>query len=211
MDTLDLSGFNTNSRMDLGAGASSDCDGMTGNIWIANSCVIENATGGLGNDNITGNSAANILIGGGGNDTLIGGAGNDLLVGGIGSDIAVFAGNISLYSFTYDPTTDTFTVTGGTDGLDTVTGVENFTFADGTKTAAEIQALASGTTPPTPVTADIATVTSSAAEGNSGVTDFTFTVTLASASATSQTINYSVAGSGLNAADAGEVPPVLRG
>lgn len=44
-------------------------------IMIANGVVIENATGGSGDDLITGNSANNILIGGLGNDTLNGSSG----------------------------------------------------------------------------------------------------------------------------------------
>ncbi|HYD70337.1 M10 family metallopeptidase C-terminal domain-containing protein [Azospirillum sp.] len=48
--------------------------------------LIENASGGTGNDLITGNQADNTLEGGGGNDTLNGGTGNDTLVGGAGAD-----------------------------------------------------------------------------------------------------------------------------
>ena len=211
VDTLDLSGFTTASRIDLHAGASSDCDGMTGNIWIANSCVIENALGGIGDDNITGNDAANNLNGGGGNDTLTGGNGNDTLVGGAGNDTAVFAGNISLYTFTFDAATGTFTVSGGSDGMDSVTGVESFKFADGTKTAAQIQALASTGTPPSTVTASITPVSTSLAEGNSGLTDFAFTVTLSAASASSETIHYTVAGTGINAANISDFSGLLSG
>ncbi len=86
IDTLDLSGFTTASRIDLHSGVSSDCDGMTNNIWIAYNCNIENAVGGSGNDTIIGNDAADNLNGGAGNDTISGGAGNDILIGGLGSD-----------------------------------------------------------------------------------------------------------------------------
>ena len=48
--------------------------------------LIENATGGSGDDTIIGNAAANVLIGGGGNDTLNGGAGVDTLTGDGGAD-----------------------------------------------------------------------------------------------------------------------------
>ena len=48
--------------------------------------IIENASGGSGNDTITGNGAANILAGNLGNDTLSGLAGNDTLTGGGGTD-----------------------------------------------------------------------------------------------------------------------------
>ncbi|MBZ0129747.1 MAG: M10 family metallopeptidase C-terminal domain-containing protein [Rhodobacteraceae bacterium] len=48
--------------------------------------LIENATGGSGDDEITGNAANNTLTGNGGDDTLRGGDGNDTLLGGAGSD-----------------------------------------------------------------------------------------------------------------------------
>ncbi|HEV2747768.1 MAG TPA: pre-peptidase C-terminal domain-containing protein [Allosphingosinicella sp.] len=49
--------------------------------------LIENATGGSGDDHMVGNQAANTLRGGAaGADTLIGDAGNDMLFGGAGSD-----------------------------------------------------------------------------------------------------------------------------
>ena len=51
--------------------------GITGGFTIANSAIIENATGGLGDDVITGNEAANTLDGLGGADTMTGGLGND--------------------------------------------------------------------------------------------------------------------------------------
>jgi serralysin len=53
---------------------------QTDNIWIANGTVIENATGGSGNDTLIGNAYANVLNGGAGSDTLIGGNGNDSYV-----------------------------------------------------------------------------------------------------------------------------------
>ncbi|MDE2445793.1 MAG: M10 family metallopeptidase [Alphaproteobacteria bacterium] len=104
-DTLDLSGYTTNSRIDLHAGSSSDCDGMTNNIWIAYNTTIENATGGSGNDIITGNDAGNILIGNAGNDTIVGGAGNDKIIGGTGNDVMTGGlGNDSFIFFATDLT-----------------------------------------------------------------------------------------------------------
>jgi len=50
----------------------------TNNLAIAYGTVIENATGGAGNDTLIGNSAANTLNGGAGNDQLYGGAGDDV-------------------------------------------------------------------------------------------------------------------------------------
>jgi len=52
----------------------------TNNVAIAYGTVIENATGGTGNDVLIGNDEANILTGGAGNDTLSGGNGADQFV-----------------------------------------------------------------------------------------------------------------------------------
>ncbi|MGZ8363702.1 MAG: M10 family metallopeptidase, partial [Caulobacteraceae bacterium] len=57
------------------------------NVGIAFSTVIENATGGSGDDSLLGNSAKNSLKGGGGGDTLSGGGKGDILIGGSGKDI----------------------------------------------------------------------------------------------------------------------------
>ncbi len=61
------------------------------NVAIAYGAIIENGTGGSGDDTLTGNTANNVLTGGGGNDTLTGGAGNDSLVGDAGDDTYVLA------------------------------------------------------------------------------------------------------------------------
>ncbi len=214
-DTLDLLGFATNSRIDLHAGTSSDADAMTNNIWIAYSCNIENAVGGAGNDVITGNDLNNILNGGTGNDILIGGAGADTIMGGVGTDTAVYSGLLSAYVFAYETIKDLLHITGGADGSDSVSGVENFNFADGTRTFAQLVALAGGTTPPppppSPVTASISAITSSAAEGSTGTTTFSFAVTLNGAHAANETVNYSIAGTGANAAGAADFSGPLTG
>lgn len=56
------------------------------NLAIAKGVIIENATGGSGNDDILGNSVNNRLLGGAGRDTIAGGQGNDRLDGGAGLD-----------------------------------------------------------------------------------------------------------------------------
>ena len=82
--------------------------------------------GGDGNDNIQGNA---------GDDRMIGGSGNDRIVGGAGDDTVVFSGNRSDYTVRQINDT-TFRVTdnrdGSPDGVDTVTSVEHFEFADQT-------------------------------------------------------------------------------
>ena len=85
VDALDLSGFATGSFIDLHSGAFSDCDGMTSNLAIAYNCIIENAVGGSGDDDIIGNDVANILNGGAGADHFAGARGNDTIIGGDGA------------------------------------------------------------------------------------------------------------------------------
>ena len=75
--------------------------------------------GEAGNDTITGGSA---------NDTLAGGAGNDALSGGEGIDTAVFVGVRRQYAAAVSQ------VSGYSDGIDTLTSVENARFVDGTLT-----------------------------------------------------------------------------
>ncbi|MGB8402320.1 M10 family metallopeptidase C-terminal domain-containing protein [Bradyrhizobium sp.] len=151
IDTYDLSNYTTGVTINLNPGASSITSSVQlaylgnghyaqGNIFNAYlfsndpRSYIENAIGGSAGDSLTGNAIANVLNGGGGDDVLIGGGGNDTLIGGSGNDTAVFSGNRANYLITYNAATQTFTLvdqrTGSPDGTDTVTGAENFQFAD---------------------------------------------------------------------------------
>jgi Ca2+-binding RTX toxin-like protein len=102
-----------------GGGVVSFAHGVWGGYTIANGVVIENASGGSGDDVLLGNNAANTLTGNDGDDFLLGRAGNDILRGGDGVD----------------------TVTGG-DGLDVATlGSGNDVFVaevDATKIATKV-------------------------------------------------------------------------
>ncbi len=77
IDTIDLSGFSNNQRLDLTAESFSDLGdrgsfgSYNGVISIARDTVIENAIGGSGDDSITGNSAANTITLGAGSDTYV--------------------------------------------------------------------------------------------------------------------------------------------
>ncbi len=89
--------------------------------------------GGAGDDTIGSTSGDDQIFGDAGNDTLTGGADNDLLDGGTGDDTVVFSGNKADYSVSYNAATSTYTFTdsvAGRDGIDTVTNVEMFKFAD---------------------------------------------------------------------------------
>ena len=97
-DLFDFSHYGTNQRIDLNQEAISNIGGKTGNLIVARGTVIENASGGSGNDQLIGNSANNILTGNGGNDRLVGGGGNDILRGGGGKDdMSGGAGNDTVY------------------------------------------------------------------------------------------------------------------
>lgn len=87
IDTLDVSGFAHDQRIDLNDETWSDIGGYINNVAIARGTMIENAIGGAGNDTITGNRMSNVMIGGNGDDHLIGEKGNDTLYGGAGNDI----------------------------------------------------------------------------------------------------------------------------
>ena len=79
-DTFDFSGWSNNSLINLTVTKSSDTApssssiaGLFGNLTLAAGTVIENATGGSGDDTIIGNDVTNYLNGGSGHDTLFGG------------------------------------------------------------------------------------------------------------------------------------------
>jgi serralysin len=79
-------------KVELGGGGFiSSANGVRGGFTIAAGVVIENATGGVGNDRIIGNSANNVLIGNAGNDLLAGNLGKDTLSGDRGYDRFFFA------------------------------------------------------------------------------------------------------------------------
>ena len=121
-----------------------------GGYAIANGVVIENATGGAGDDLIIGNHANNILTGNAGNDSFFdengddivnGGAGDDIFYvgkgndtfdGGIGTDTADFNSALSNYKIYVAGTTVIVQdINGGTYGSNTFTNVESFTFTSG--------------------------------------------------------------------------------
>jgi serralysin len=121
-DTIDLSGYSSESVISLVAGTFTNTNQMTNNIAIAYSAVIENAVGGAADDTITGNDADNKLTGNGGDDTIDGGA---------GKDIAVFKGAYADYTIVQKGN-GTYIVTdnAGSDGKDTLIDIETLRFKD---------------------------------------------------------------------------------
>ena len=61
-----------------GGGYVSKTEGMYGGFTVARGTVVENATGGDGDDTLWGNEADNVLTGGGGSNVILGGDGNDI-------------------------------------------------------------------------------------------------------------------------------------
>jgi serralysin len=93
LDTLDLSGYSTDSIIDLRPeGFSSAGPGSSGradfNISIARGVDIENAIGGSGADTIIGNASNNTINGGAGADSMSGNAGDDTYIVDNASDVA---------------------------------------------------------------------------------------------------------------------------
>ncbi|WP_316013297.1 M10 family metallopeptidase C-terminal domain-containing protein [Roseobacter sp. HKCCA0434] len=134
IDTIDVSGFGANQRIDLTIQAedatfqnSSNIGGRVGNLTLAVGTVIENAVGGSGDDLIIGNAVDNALSGGSGDDILVGAGGNDLFDGGAGLDVAAYA--YELASYTISVLEDALEVVG--EGIDRVLDtIESLRFAD---------------------------------------------------------------------------------
>ncbi|MGH6979409.1 MAG: M10 family metallopeptidase C-terminal domain-containing protein, partial [Brevundimonas sp.] len=146
VDTYDFSNYNNGISVDLRPGAfslfSQDqlanntaaingaaryAPGNVANALLYNNDVrslIENATGGAGNDSMIGNVANNVLTGGAGDDVLVGLGGSDRLVGGGGSDTAVFSDSTTGITVTLDGGAGDVTVVNGSD-TDIINGVEN--------------------------------------------------------------------------------------
>ena len=86
IDTIDLTGTTAAVNVNLAVTTSQTVNSNLKLILSGNN-IIENVTGGAGNDRLTGNALDNLLVGGAGNDKLQGLAGNDTLWGGLGDDI----------------------------------------------------------------------------------------------------------------------------
>ena len=68
-------------------------------VAIGPNSIIENATGGTGNDTLVGNASANVLSGGSGADKIAGGLGNDRIYGGLGTDTIAGGGGSDVFVF----------------------------------------------------------------------------------------------------------------
>ncbi len=120
-----------------------------GNDFIDAGAGADTVLAGGGADTILGGDANDTIYGDyngyttnvDGNDRITGGGGNDTIYGGGGTDTAVYSGTRSQYEITQNGD-GSFTVkdlVNGRDGTDKVYDVENFRFADGNVTAANLR------------------------------------------------------------------------
>lgn len=87
VDRFDFSNQALNVTADLRSGMYTRFANTTNAITIAYGAVIENLTGGDGDDSLTGNYVANVIVGGKGADRIRGLGGNDTMSGNAGDDI----------------------------------------------------------------------------------------------------------------------------
>jgi subtilisin-like proprotein convertase family protein len=118
VDTLNASALETAVILDLGAGQKSTVG--NGIFNLAQSSVLENAIGGLGNDTLLGNLANNVLRGN---------RGDDVLDGNTGIDTAVFSGSRAGYELTIGTKIQVVDKS-GLEGTDNLTKIERLQFTD---------------------------------------------------------------------------------
>jgi len=86
IDTIAITTSLFNNTFDIRQGSFSSINGIDRNLYISFGTIIENVTGGRGNDTIFGNSSDNVLAGGFGNDNIRSFGGNDIMAGGARND-----------------------------------------------------------------------------------------------------------------------------
>ena len=121
-----------------------DACGRAGDDDIIGSTDDNSLTGNAGNDTLSGRAGHDVLIGGAGADTLDDGSGDDTMIGGADSDTARFTGARADYTVVIVPGGLVITElrTGVTDGVDTVSGMDLFSFSDGTIAYAQLLGIA---------------------------------------------------------------------
>lgn len=120
-DTLNLSGWHSDSHIDLTPGAFSSANGMTNNLSIARNTIIEAVITGAGDDVLKGNAADNHFKAG---------DGKNILDGGPGRDTAEYTWNRA--QFTITPNADGYVVQNqhNQGNQDNISQIEKLVFAD---------------------------------------------------------------------------------
>jgi Ca2+-binding RTX toxin-like protein len=130
VDVFNYSNLPSNGTSSLGVGnvsgpnSPTNFAGQTGSVTVSAGPNL--VTGTANNDVLAGTAGVDRIDAGAGNDTLTGGAGNDELIGGTGRDTAVYSGARSTYQIEHGGVA----ISGGTEGSDTLSGVERLKFSD---------------------------------------------------------------------------------
>lgn len=129
-DTID--GMGGNDRI-LGKAGNDLLLGGDGDDYLSGKEGDDDLIGGLGNDILYGGAGDDRLYGGYGDDVLFGGAGDDRLYGDSGVDRVLYLGVFADYAIasSYRVTVTDDNVLDGDDGTDTLSGIEEIVFADG--------------------------------------------------------------------------------
>lgn len=174
-DTADFSERSIDWVIDLSQGKATALNGVGETDTLIS---IENIITGGGNDAVYGDARDNVITGG---------AGNDRIDGGLGSDTAVFSHNWAYYNISTSGQTTTVTDTSlaGTDGTDTLTGIEWLRFSD--RVVPVVASSPAGAVPSLSVR-DISTL-----EGAAGTHRVTFMVALSGQPSVPVTVNYATA------------------
>ena len=159
IDTLNLATVTSPSTVNLTSGTGT----IAGHaVAITAGTTVDNVYGGDGNDTFTGNTGNDYLYGGRGNDELVVMGGHDTINGGAGNDTVVYNESVADFHFTFTGATQqTITDSVGNLGTDTVTNVEDFSFAGATYTLQQLETYAA-----TPSSANNSNVSSGS--GSSG-------------------------------------------
>jgi serralysin len=115
-------------------------EGIRGGYTIANGVMIENATGGSGDDVLIGNDGDNTLTGNDGADVLMGRDGNDLMIGGLGPDTFVIEADDTSAAMPVDVVADL-----GVGDVVDLSGIDANPFLDGDQAFTETNSAKPGT------------------------------------------------------------------
>lgn len=140
-DTLNFSSGTQGWRVALDAGFCATADGRSGAWFLTQNSSIESflSFGENGYERVVGSPYDDIIRGNAANNTIDGGAGND---------VVRFKSSFSATSYSYDSTSKNFRFSSLADGVDLISGVENFQFSDKSLTASQLIA-GLNKTPPT--------------------------------------------------------------
>ncbi|OYQ33577.1 hypothetical protein CHU95_14440 [Niveispirillum lacus] len=129
-NSLDLSGFSSNSNVDLRPGSFSDVSGLSRNLSVAFATYIAAVTTGAGIDTVRDNGLSNRILTGAGDDLVtLAGGGDDTVDGGDGTDSLRLLGGSDVYRAITN-SDGSLTLKGPTGSL-LVSNVENFVFTGG--------------------------------------------------------------------------------